>query len=119
MPYKYEWHEDGFIVNLWGTLSIKELKYINSIWKESAIGPTLKWQIWDFTEADLQYVFESDAQDPQATLTLDGVRLALVAEHPYTLKLLQTYIDRSVKAGSTWNMKVFKTMEEAKIHAKQ
>jgi len=119
LPYKYEWHEDGFIVNLWGTLSIKELTYINSIWKESSFGQKLTWQIWDFTKADLQYIFESDMQDPKATLTLDGVRLALIATEPYTIQLLETYIERSIKVGSNWNMKVFKNIEDAKIHAKQ
>ena len=113
MSYKYEWKSNGFILKLWDTLSIRELVYINDIWKRRDTISSIEWQVWDFTNADLQYIFESDMQDPEVTLTIDKMRLVLVAKNPYTRLLLGTYINRSKELGSKWDMHLVSEYEEA------
>lgn len=116
MAYKYEWHSDGFIVKLWDTLSIDEIIYVNSQWKDAEIIDTIKWQIWDFTNADLQYIFQSDAQDPKVTLSIDYMHVGLVAKDNYSKMLLNTYASRSKELGSKWDIHLFDTIEEALKH---
>lgn len=113
MAHRYRWFDDGFIVRLYGVLSIEELKRINKKWKAPEKAPNIKWQIWDFSEADLKNMFESDAQDPHGTLLVPNMQLILISADPHSQKLLEAYVSRSIQRGSTWDFQIVETMQQA------
>ena len=113
MAYNYQWLDDGFIIEFSGEVTIRELIMANSTWKNHKDLKNFKKQVWDFSNANLDYVFESDAQDREKILSTENIKVAFIAGNDYTRHLVNVFIKRSLETGSDWSFQIVETMREA------
>lgn len=113
MAYRYDWFEEGFVLTFDGLLSIQEIKDANHLWKKVPRIQNMRYQIWDFSNADMNEIYESDAQDPKAYRYYPEMKVALVSKDEYARKLFNVYAQRAFQCGSNWELAILDTKEKA------
>ena len=113
MAYQFDWCDEGFILTFEGLLSVQEIKDANHLWKKVPRIETIKYQVWDFSQADLYDIYESDTQDPTAYRAFPNMKVALISNDDYAKKLFDVYAQRAHQCGSNWELAIHETQEKA------
>lgn len=119
MPYKTQWQGSGFIVSFQGPVTIAEVQQSNSELYGNPNFDRVKYQIFDFTDADTDLISFSDADIPAATdsaasIYIKWMKVGLVGTDPHTIELFKSYIETVKAFGSQWVIETFPSVESAK-----
>ncbi len=118
MAYHITWNQEGTIVNLSGLLSIDEINEANGILHGDARLDNHKYSIWNFLEADLSQLTESDllrpaATDGAASISIPRMKVAIVAVDSHAVKVLGHYVQYAIQVTTWWDFGIFNSMQEA------
>ena len=118
MAYHITWNQEGTIVNLSGLLSIDEINEANGIVHGDARLDNHKYSIWNFLEADLSQLTESDLLQPAATdgaasISILDMKVAIVAVDSHAVKVLEHYVQYAIQVTTWWEFGIFNSMQDA------
>lgn len=118
MVYAIVWNSKGAITRFTGKVGIEEINQANNEHYGDARYDEIKYQLFDFTEADLSSIAADDAKypaayDKAATIYKFYLRVAMVVADDYTQALCEEYIKLSQRYNSGWEFGVFSTLKEA------
>jgi len=119
MPYNIVWEERGASTKFTGKITIDEINQANDEHYGDPRYDDIKYQLFDFTSADLSAITLDDAKYPAAIDKAANtykliLKVALVAKDDYAKTLCREYINLSMQFNSTWVFGVFDSYKKAK-----
>lgn len=120
MAHRTTWEAEGILWEFSGTVSFEEVSDATSEMYNSFRFDDLKYFIWDSTEIDLlklsDHHIEIRAAIANASSSYKRDLLgALVVTNPDIYDRMSHYIKKSRELKSTWDLKLFSTVEEARL----
>lgn len=122
MAFSLTWEEHGVLVEFSGKVSAAELVKANDVWYSDPRFDTIRYYICDLTRVQHFDLAASDAEfaaatDKGASLTVERLKGALVATDAGIREMAETYIATSVDLDSTWDLRLFDSLDEARAWA--
>ncbi len=120
VAYKTTWEEKGVYWKVTGNTSVDELIHSSSIMSGDARLDDIEYYIYDGTDIEkFDYIDLSDvdriaAEDAVSSSYKPELKGALVGTLPVLIKLFDRYLETSKKMNSSWDMRVFSTLKEAR-----
>lgn len=118
MAVKTTWKDGGVYWQLTGVVPFQEiLKTIEGFYHDVR-SDSAKFQIIDASGLNSFKVTERDmkcvaAYDYGASKTIKNLKVACIANKPENRKVFELYIDGSKKLASSWEFRIFESLEEA------
>ena len=118
MTYNMIWYERGTCTTFSGKTTIEEVNEVNNKHYGDARFDKIRYQLYDFTDADLSAVTLDDTKypaafDTAATSYKPRFKAAMVVTDELGKSLCQAYIDYAKHLNNTWEMAVFESYNEA------
>lgn len=118
MKYTIQWEPEGTIVTFNGVIDMNDIMSANYVVNGDERYYTHSYTVWDFTNCDLSRIHSSDIMRPVAidigaSRSLSELRVALVVNDDYSLKIAQLYIDKCISIGLPWQFAIFDKLSDA------
>lgn len=115
MSVQFDWWKDGdgFQVTFTGLIDIHEITDTIDYWRADQRAKSVKKQIWDFSNADLSNIYESDTQIFRSHIEFSSINVALISNDEHARDLFMAYAKRSKQTGSDWEIVVLKSIDQA------
>jgi len=119
MPHHTRWEKNGIYWQFYGTVNEKEYFDTDAELYNDPRSDHIKYWIWDGSLIEKLAVNEIHAEliaaaDWAATENNQKMKGAMVANDPAILKLMAVYIEISIELESSWQLKIFKNLEDAR-----
>ena len=118
MKVDLQYIDNGFIAKFWGKISVSDILNVNNLIYGREEFDSHKFQVFDFSEADLTDITHKRSEEPAATDNIASqyspdVKVATVATESHAIEFTQRYIDESIRFGSPWQFKIFNNLDDA------
>ena len=118
MSFQVTWKDKGCIFNFSGKVTTQEIEEASNLWTGDSRVDGHTYSIFNFAEADLSPVTEDVALEQAsiswaASLSKPVLKLAFVAQEGNAVELIRHYIKSTKDMGSTWDLNIFPSLEEA------
>lgn len=119
MPYTTTWDENGVNWRFYGVVTMQEVEKANHDFYTDPRSDSAKYQIFDATGIEEAIIADHDihviaAKDKGASLSIRGLKVALIVNNPTVRSLIEVYVELSSKLANNWTMKIFDTMKDAR-----
>lgn len=118
MAYSIVWNGEGSISTYVGAVSLLEIQESNQELYDDQRFNRIRYSLFDFTLADFSTIESEEtkypaAQDRAISMSVENMKVALIAVESHSKSLCEAYIERSQRFGSTWQFGIFPTVKEA------
>ncbi len=118
MTYTMCWYQRGTCTTFTGMVTIEEVNEVNDKHYGDARFDKIKYQLFDFTQADISGITLDDikypaAFDKAATNYKPKFKAAIVVSDEHGKALCQAYIDYSRRFNNDWDMQIFDNYDQA------
>lgn len=119
MPCRTTWEKHGILWEFHGDVTGREVDHVNDRFVKDIRRHDVSYQLidargvtsTDWTARDAHLIA---AKDFGANLKIKGLKLAFVASDPGFLALVDEYVKQSEDMQSSWEFRLFDTIEEAR-----
>jgi hypothetical protein len=123
MSHQITWESRGSIIECSGLFDIGELQEANGILHGHEGFDRHTYQIWDLLNADMSTISEEDmlepsAMDDVASMSTPRMKIALVVNDDYAVKLCESYSKSIGEFNSKWECRLFDSMGDARQWAR-
>ncbi len=120
MPHITTWEDEGIYWKYYGDVTNEEIDQAGSEMFGDARFDDIRYFISDTTESTAFSVKKEDAVYPATQGNVASMHYkkslkgAMVATNEHARNFLKHYIEKSTEWGSSWDLKLFYTMDEAR-----
>jgi len=116
MKYSITWNDNNSLVVYSGDISKRDLEHANADVHGDNRTYKLLASIWDFTKCNMQDIKPEDLHytivvDLGSSKTIKNHKIALVVVEPHSIRLCETYINKSIDIGSPWDFMIFNSLD--------
>ena len=120
MAYRITYTDKGSIVDCSGTLNMQDVHEANGILHGHARFDEHTYQIWNLLNADMSQITEYEMNEPAAIdcaaeKSVAQMKVALVVQNDYAVKLCEYYKKTITEFGSKWKCQLFDSMDDAQL----
>lgn len=118
MLYKLTWNKEGTVAEFFGKISLDTILEVDQKHYNDPRFDEIRYELYDFTQADLSGVYICDVQVPAAydygaSHINRYIKVASVATDPHAIELCKHYINVSKGINSSWSFGIFEDRESA------
>jgi hypothetical protein len=118
MLYKLTWSKAGTVAEFFGKITLDTILEVDQKHYNDPRFDDIRYELYDFTQADLSGVHVSDVQVPAAydfgaSHINRSIKVASVATDPHAIELCEHYISVSKGINSSWSFAIFDDRESA------
>ncbi len=118
MPYTLTWNDDGTYVKFFGKVSFSEVREADDLHYGDKKFDDIKYQIFDFTDADVSRITRQDAQiqaahDKAASHYKKNLKVANIGKGEHIEAVFKEYANFMMHWQSTWEFRSFSNYKEA------
>ena len=118
MLYKLTWSKAGTVAEFFGKITLDTILEVDQKHYNDPRFDDLRYECYDFTQADLSEVHVSEVQVPAAydfgaSQINRSIKVASVATDPHAVELCEQYISVSKGINSSWSCAIFDYRESA------
>jgi hypothetical protein len=119
MPHQTLWENKGIYWRFSGVVTLDEQELADGEMYGDPRFDELEYFIWDGTDIDKVDYHETEADEPAAIDKVSSVykpnlKGALIAKTESVKLVVQRYIKTSIELGSSWEFKMFDSLEQAR-----